>query len=108
MLQPVRRDIVAQYFDDQGDEARAIAERHEMISPGHEFARRIDPALEEMEPGRPVEIVGHVVFARPQKLDRGAGLTRLRPSPSGYRRPAYGWTPGARSRIKPAALRMIL
>ena len=45
-----------------------------MIAPRDQFAARIDPALQEMKACRTIEVVRHVVFARPQKLHRHANL----------------------------------
>src|SRR6266496_4381297 len=45
-----------------------------MIAPRNELARRIDTASEVVETGRPIEVVLHVVFTRPQELDRHARL----------------------------------
>ena len=52
-----------------GDE---IAERDQL-------ARRVEPGLEVVVAARPVLVVGHVVFARPQQLHRHARQPGLRP-----------------------------
>ena len=64
------------------DEALAFAEGDEVIAPGDELARRVDAALEVVEAAGPVEVVLHVVFARPQQLHRHAGLLRDRTAAS--------------------------
>jgi hypothetical protein len=50
----------------------AFAKAHKVIAPCHHFACRIDAALQEMESGRTIEVVAHVVFACPEELYRTA------------------------------------
>ncbi len=50
----------------------AAAVRDEVIAPRHDMAGRVESAFEEVEPARAVEVVPHVVFARPLQLDRRA------------------------------------
>ena len=50
-----------------------FAERDEVIAPRDELAGRVDAAREVVEAGAAIRIVLHVVFARPQQLDRHAG-----------------------------------
>ena len=53
-----------------------VAERHEVVAPRDELAARVDAALEVVEARRTIEVVLHVVFARPQQLHGNAGLLR--------------------------------
>ena len=52
-----------------GDE---VAERDQ-------FARRVEPGLEVVEAARPILVVGHVVFSRPEQLHGHARQPGLRP-----------------------------
>ena len=45
-----------------------------MIAECDKPARGVEAALEEVEPGRPIEIMLDVVLAVPEQLDRRAGL----------------------------------
>ena len=58
----------------RGGELLALAEGDEVIAPRDQLAGGVDAALEEVEAGGTVEVVPHVVFARPQQLDRHADL----------------------------------
>ena len=51
-------------------ELLALAERDVVLAPRDQIARRVEPALEEVEAGGTIEVVPHVVFARPHELDR--------------------------------------
>ena len=51
-----------------------VAKAHEVVTPRNELARTVHAGLEEMKTSGPVMIVAHVVFARPQHLDRNADL----------------------------------
>src|SRR5690242_15838869 len=46
----------------------ALTETHEMIAPGNQFAGRIETGLQEVEPRGTIEVMMHVVFARPQQF----------------------------------------
>ena len=47
----------------------ALAVADEVIVPRDELAGSVEAGLQVMEPAGPVEVVGHVVFARPEQLD---------------------------------------
>ena len=53
---------------------RVVAVADEVIAPRHELAGRIDTSLQEMESSRPIVVMMHVVFTRPQHLDRHTDL----------------------------------
>ena len=53
---------------------RVVAVADEVVVPRHELAGRVDARLQEVEAARPVVVVTHVVFARPQHLHRHADL----------------------------------
>ena len=53
---------------------RAFAEGDEVVPPADELARLVEAGLQEVESGRAIVVVTHVVFARPQQLDRDADL----------------------------------
>jgi len=57
-------------------EVLAFAERHEVISPRDNLARRVEATGEVVKAGRPIEVVLDVVFTRPQELHRHAGDLR--------------------------------
>ena len=52
--------------------ALALAEGDEVVRHATSLPAGVDAALEEVEAAGPVEVVAHVVFARPQQLDRHA------------------------------------
>ena len=54
----------------------ALAEGDEVVPPADDPAVPVHAALQEMEAGRPVEVVLDVVFPGPEELDRGTGLLR--------------------------------
>src|ERR1700726_3592251 len=54
----------------------ASSESHEVVAEGDQLARCVEPALEEMKPRRPVEIMLHVVLPVPQQLHWRAGNFR--------------------------------
>ena len=64
-----RRDIAAA---DRTLAARR--ERDEVIVPGGQLAGLVDAALERMKAADPIEVMLHVVFARPLQFYRYAGL----------------------------------
>src|SRR4029450_13897251 len=47
-----------------------------MIAPANDLARFIEAGLQILKAARSIEVVTHVVFARPEKLDRGIDLLR--------------------------------
>jgi hypothetical protein len=53
---------------------RIVTVADEVVAPGDKLARRIDTRLEEMEAAGTIVVVPHVVFARPQDLDRHTDL----------------------------------
>ena len=50
----------------------AFAEGDEVIAPRHELSARVDATLQVVIPAGSIHLVTHVVFARPQQLDRDA------------------------------------
>src|SRR6185312_7501478 len=51
----------------------SLAVTDKVIAPGDDFARPIYRALQKMEAAGTIVVVRHIVFARPQQLDRNTG-----------------------------------
>src|SRR5579864_1778856 len=62
----VRRNLRA------GRELFAFAKTYKMIAPRHELAGGIHAAFQKVETRWPIKIMVHVIFARPEQLDRRA------------------------------------
>ncbi len=58
--------------NDRGRAGDEVAERDQL-------ARRVEPGLEVVEAARPILVVGHVVFSRPEQLHGHARQPGLRP-----------------------------
>ena len=62
------RELVGRSCACRRERLSPFAVGHEVIAPRDQLARCVDAGLQVVEAARPVEVVRHVVFARPQQL----------------------------------------